>query len=469
VIRRSLIVLTLLILAGVFFRLSIVAAYHTSSPDGDQYFRLSQSLLRDHRYAFSPPPAPPTFARPPGYPLFLAYFVDRGILPRDAHIARAAYANVLIDLFTAIVLYFLLRDRRLPVVAALALAAVFACPLLFLTSTFALTESLATLLATVELWLILRAWDHRPSLLYAALAGVAAGLGQLVRSDALTLLPAVALALFWSADRWRPRLTLAATFAAAALLIFAPWPLRNLARFGAPHAEGTEWLAADGRPLPTGAIRWMRTWCTAAPGDSYLSALLFFGRRFNAHTPGLLLPRMYDSADERRRVEAILDGAGAGGLTPEIDAQLDELARERTWRAPFRTWVRLPLKRLARLYQSPPAAEMPIRVPFLGLPQHRELFDIWDYIMYGFAPFGIAFLIQENQRRFLAVLLLAVAARTLLHMFAVPSYVSQRYLAEAFPLLIALAAVGAAGLASRALAAARRGRALSPPTSRSDP
>ena len=50
-------------------------------------------------------------------------------------------------------------------------------------------------------------------------------------------------------------------------------------------------------------MRWMRTWCTAGPGESYLSVLLVFRRPFSSRTPGILLPQMYDSEAERRRLE----------------------------------------------------------------------------------------------------------------------------------------------------------------------
>ena len=180
---------------GLAFRLAIVAHFHSSSPDGEQYHLLSQELWRNGRLAFGPPPAPLTHSRLPGYPLFLAFLVDRELLPQSEHVVRATRANALLDLGTAVVLWLLLRDRGWPKAAWVALMMCLGCPLLFRLSCYALSESLATFLLTLELWLALRA-GQRGSLSAAALAGMAAGLAQLVRLDAVTLLPAVALALW---------------------------------------------------------------------------------------------------------------------------------------------------------------------------------------------------------------------------------------------------------------------------------
>jgi 4-amino-4-deoxy-L-arabinose transferase-like glycosyltransferase len=447
-VRRQKAIILVLLLGvlgvGLAFRLAIVTSFHSSSPDGDQYYKLAQELWRNGRLAFAPPPAPLTHSRLPGYPLFLAFLVDRGPLPQSEHVVRATRANVLLDLGTAVLVWLLLRDRGRPKAAWVALVVCLGCPLLFRLSCYALSESLATFLLTLELWLALRA-GQRGSLGVAVLAGMAAGLAQLVRLDAVTLSPAVALAL-WAPPVPRQRWRLMGAFALATTLVVIPWPVRNWIHFGAPHLEGTEWPAQDGQPLPTGAMQWMRTWCTAAPGESYLSVHFVFRRPFSSRTRGVLLPAMYDSEEERLRLAALLDRAGRLGLVPEVDREFVELARERWRRAPLRTLVVLPARRLVQLWSPPLPGELPWRIPSLGLSDRHWGFGVWDKILYVLAMLGVLVLLRCGDRHLTAVLTCAVAARSLLHSFAVPNFVNQRYLVEAFPLLIVLAAVGLVAL-----------------------
>ena len=272
---KEAILLVFLLGLGLAFRLAIVNSFHVALPDGEQYYRLAQELWRDHRLAFAPPPAPLTHSRLPGYPIFLAFLVDRALLTLAGHVARATRANVLCDLGTAVLVWWLLRERGRPVAGLVALAACLVCPLLFCLSTHAETESLATLLLTLELWLALRAGE-RASWKTAAWAGGVSGLAQLVRLDSTTLLPAVALALWGvpAAARthaWRARVHLGGAFGLALMLVVAAWPVRNWIQFGAPYLQGTEWPAQDGVPLPTGMMQWMRTWCTAASASEPIS------------------------------------------------------------------------------------------------------------------------------------------------------------------------------------------------------
>src|SRR5207253_1933970 len=129
---------------------------------------------------------------------------------------------------------------------------VFVYPLLCLLSCYGLTESLATFLSTAMLFCALRATRGR-TLLWAALCGVIAGLAHLTRTDSLTFLPAIALALWWTPLPLRRRLAALGLFGACAIAVFAPWPIRNQLRFGDPHPAGYYWRTNSGKTLPMGA------------------------------------------------------------------------------------------------------------------------------------------------------------------------------------------------------------------------
>ncbi|HEY3353153.1 MAG TPA: hypothetical protein VGQ83_07905 [Polyangia bacterium] len=442
----------------VTFRLFVVAQYHVPAGDGLQYHALSQELIRAGRYAYDRPPAPLTYTRLPGYPVFLAYVVDRAVVPLGRHLAQATFANVLLDAATALLVGWILwRYRRGRGVAAAGLLGALTCPALVLLASFGLTESLATFLTVLEVALVLRAVDSRP-VLFAALAGLVAGAAQLVRADAVTLVPAVVVGL-WFVPAPRRWLALGA-FGVAAALVFAPWPVRNLRRFGAPHPVGAEWLSAAGAELPTGAVQWMRTWCSMAPGESLLNLWFVSGVGVNLRHPDTIKPAMFDGAVERARLLHLLDLYNHERFSKDVDRGFARLARERARRAPVRTFVVLPAKRLVALWSAVPEHELPMTSKLLDLPRRRFVFGRWNVAAYLLAAVGAVALARRRGagRRLLLVCGCAIAVRSVFHSFAVPHAATQRYVVEVLPLVIVLAACGLAALAAAAGALVRRVR-----------
>jgi hypothetical protein len=442
--RRPLVVVggVVLLLA---FRFAVVATWHAPAGDGVQYHQLAQQLSLTGRFAFGPPPGELSYSRLPGYPLFLSYIAVRTApLPLEAHVRRAVVWNVLCDAVTALLVLLIVRERRLGGRRAQLGAAVatLVCPLLVLLSCYALTETLATLLGTLELYLVVRTMRTRP-LVNAALAGAVAGLAQLVRADAAALLPGVALAIVFTAAPWRRRAEMASVFVLAFAVVFAPWPLRNLRAFGRPYPAGVSWRGFDGRPLPDGHIAWSRTWASSKQGESYLDMALTWQLPLDPNRPGILLPAMYDDAAERARTAALFARYNRERLSPAVDAEFRALAEARTRRHPLRTYLTLPLARVARLFAPVPEWELPMRVPWLGLPQHRGLFAWCDALLFLVAAAGVARL-WTRDRRTLAILGACLLARCLVYSFAIPSAVTERYLVEAMPLLLLLA-VAASG------------------------
>jgi len=446
----------LVVASSAAFHLAVVSTWRNPAGDGLQYYRLSQELHAEGRFAYGPEPEPPTYSRLPGYPLFLAYLgVRQGPIPLDAHLARATRANVLLDAATALLVYALLRrwGRR---AAFVGLLAAVTSPLQLTLVCFELTETLATLLATLELLLATRILGS-PSIAWPALAGTVAGLAQLVRADAVTAAPAVALAIAWSPAPIRRRLLAFTVACACAALVFAPWPMRNLALFGRPYPGAVVWRTlAEGQPLPEAPIAWMRTWSSGQPGESFLDLVFVVPLAADVRRPGILLPQMYDDAPERRRVIALFGRFTREGWTEAVVQEFDALARERTRRHPLRTFVWLPLKRILHLWAPIPEWELGMDVPWLALPRLLWTFAWWYAALYVLTLAGAVGLWRRGrgtfERRFLMLVLAVVGARTVLYAYVVPAAVTSRYLIEAFPALIALAGY-AAGVALPAWAA----------------
>ncbi len=410
--RGATVLLALFLLSAAIFRVAVVREYSSSSPDGVQYYRLSRELIGAGRFALGPPPQPLTYSRLPGYPLFVAAVAVRPSLSDQEVVRRAALANVVLDLLTAILLVLIVRNLGMPRWhGPLAVTLVALCPLMFLFAVYFLTESLSTFLGTLSFFCALRSAQPEPrSKLYAIASGCAVGAALLVRADMISLIPAL-LVLVWR--RWS-RIGL---ILLAAGLMIAPWAVRNLIQFGHPHIAATEWPAQDGQPLPTGPMQWMRTWAAGRPGDGDLSSRFVFRQ-------------------------------------PATPQDLRPVTRQH----PFRTFVTLPLLRAGRLFDSPPRGDYPIRVRFLGLPQSRHLlFDFANWFVYLLAAPGMVVLWRRHRQLAIAVAA-AVAGRTALHMWAVPTFVCQRYLIEVMPLLLFLDVVAIDGLFAAAKNEYRRRR-----------
>ncbi len=433
--RRQALVLCIALLTALLFRLALVTQFSTPTPDGEQYYTLAGSL-RDRRVMSFSPKSPPSYTRLPGYPLFLAALTPTRA-SQEAHARWAARANAMLDVATALIVLLMLRDfglRRAPWVG---FTAVVLFPLLIVFSTQVVSEPLATFLTTLTLWLTCRA-RRAPSLLRAAGAGAVGGAALLVRADCLSVVVAASAVLLTSAE---PRRRLLAAFSLAALLLYAPWPVRNLIQFGAPHFEGAQWPKQDGTPLPTGPIWWMRTWSSSAHGDDYFSTFVVFGHRVTAEA--VLIPRMYDDETERAKLATLLDRVGAQGLTPAVDAQFMSLARARFAKHPLRALIVLPLMRAWHVVAPPLQVNLlGTRIPMLGPPRNYWLFPLTHVLAFAAALAGIWCAARSaNLRPLLVGLSVTIVARVLIHSVAIPHGEDPRYFIEAVPSLLALGAL----------------------------
>lgn len=433
--------------ALVALRVAIVLSWHQPAGDGIQYYRLAQNLRASGRFAFAAPPAPLVYSRLPGYPLFLAYVALPGApATLEHHLVAATLWNVVFDLGTALLV--LATARRLGLRRAWAAGlALLAWPTLWLMSAYGLTESMATLATAAELYFAVRLMQ-RGRWGDAAAAGAIAGWAQLVRLDAVTMLPVLLWACAVAPGSRRARVGLGAVVVGVAALVFAPWPIRNYVRFGAPHPAATTWRTAVGKPLGDGPVWWARTWAASGRGDSYFELYFVYEAPIQIARPGVVPERSYDDEAERQEVVKLFTDYNAHGLTDAVDAEFRAVARARLRRHPLRTLLLLPLERIGHLFAGEPEYEMPMRIRWLGLPTLRPLFGALDLALVLAAAVGCV-LGWRARRRLIAPLLLAIAMRLGIYAFAIPQATTERYLVEAFPLFMILAFVGFDAIAAR--------------------
>ena len=315
--------------------------------------------------------------RMPGYPAFLA-----GIYSVFGESARAVMlAQAGIDVLTCVLAAGIAAviapkaSRSRVVLAALWMAAV--CPFTANYTAVVLTETLATFLTVLALLVLLEAM--REERLFAGeaqeargvganagnsmrwlLGGIVAGFGTLVRPETPLLLAGVGVVLvvLWRRPaNWAKLARATALMAVGLALPLLPWVARNWqvlheVQFLAPrNAE------MPGEYVHAGFSSWEKTWLWRF-GDVFTVSWNVDGEEIH---PQDLPASAFDSQAERENVLRLLAQYNESTkMTPELDRQFGEIARERTERHPLRTYVTVPLLRALTLWFAPRIEMLPL-------------------------------------------------------------------------------------------------------------
>jgi hypothetical protein len=357
------------LLAGLALRLFFIAHFSPYAGDTKFYEELARNWLDHGVYGlFVHGQLLPVDMRMPGYPAFLgAIYAVFGRANRTIFFVQAA-----VDLATCILASLIAArlatasKRKLVATIALWMAAL--CPFTASYSGVVLTEVLATFLTTLGLLVFvivlsdpsmdrpLRSFD-RKSLLsgigWFLLGGAIVGVGTLVRPEAPLLAAAVGLVL---AARWRHRadwskLALAVAWMAVGVLVaLMPWAARNARTMGRIEFLAPRYAETQGDFIPRGFYEWTRTWLVQF-GDVYLVPWKLDKAPISVETlPG----SAFDSAEERARVEALLNRYNSElDMSPVLDREFALLARERTARRPMRTYFFIPISRAWMMWFTP--------------------------------------------------------------------------------------------------------------------
>jgi hypothetical protein len=193
--------------------------------DVDQYRQLAENLRQHHVYGRQGQgEIHPTAFRPPLYPLLLAGTSPDGTVGRW----QVMILHLLMAIASAWIMILLARASGLGQASWLAGLLVTVDPILFYQSTQLMTETLATLLALLLLFALLRSGEGRePRWMLAA--GTIAGLAILCRPTFLAF-AGLAWLLLAVRRRWKPMML----FSAAAAVVLVPWIVRNSLVLGKP-------------------------------------------------------------------------------------------------------------------------------------------------------------------------------------------------------------------------------------------
>jgi len=271
-----------------------------------------------------------------------------------------------------------------------------------------------------------------------------------VRPEAPLILAAAGLALCW---RWRRRadwakLILAGLWMGVGLLVaLLPWAARNARTLGRIEFLGPRYAQSYGDFIPLGFFAWTHTWMTRF-GDAYLVNWKLGKQPLSVDA----LPAVaFDSEAERARVGELLARYDEGGLrlTSALDAQFARLARERTERRPWRTYVVIPVERILAMWFTPRIELLPYSGD-LWPPGEKWRENRADFgVTLGFGILGIVYALLAlcglwRWRGGTAgtFLILFVAIRTVA--MTQLQTVEPRYVIECFPVVLAFGALACA-------------------------
>ena len=442
--------------AGLALRLWMLKALFEVNGDSLIYGGLAKNLLLHGRYALNGSGGElyPTLVRLPGYPLFLALCFR--IFGMENYFSVAC-VQVAIDLVTCLLLADFARRiappgrKRGADLATLWLAAL--CPFTASYAPFPMTETLTICMLALAMWALAR-FRERPVWSYALAFTFAVTYATLLRPDGALAAVAFAPAIFIGFRReqrengvpLRKLVRMAAVCVLLALAPFGVWAARNWSAFHVFEPLAPRLANDPGESSNPGWERWVKSWCL----DFVSTYQIYWNVPGDKLDVTALPSRAFDSPAQYAETAAIAVDYNHHGeeITPEIDARFDRLAEERITAHPLRSYVGLPLGRLADMWLRPRVENLPIDLDWWVYAHHHqetEFSGAYVALNAVYLLLGIAGLCLRP-RFWMALLAYMLLRSTLLLTVEAPE---ARYTLECFPMLIALGGVALSHAASR--------------------
>jgi len=394
----------LAVLAGLALRLVFVHWFPTATDDSATYLQLASNWVDHHVYGLSQNgQLIPTDLRVPGYPAFLAGVTLVFRRSMQAILLSQAVLDVITCILTAALAAALAPagSRRRIWIIALWVAAT--CPFVANYSAVILTEVVVTFLATAALACFALSLRRKPAQLglriggewnlpsaFALLGAFLTGAASLVRPE-MPLLLGVAVLVYvlrtWSPLGARKAILFAAAMAGAFLLPLLPWAARNAISLRKLQFLAPRYATFPGEYAPVGYYAWTGTWLERFR-DVYFTVWEVGEDRMDVND---LPASAFDSPKERARVANLIaqyNDSPDLDISPEMDRQYAEIARERTRRHPLRTYVRVPFERALTIWFTPRTELLPIDGKFWPLREQWQDSHADVLVTGGFAVLG---------------------------------------------------------------------------------
>lgn len=397
----------LAVLAGLALRLALVHWFPAMTDDSATYLQLAANWVDHHVYGlWQNGQLIPTDLRTPGYPAFLAGLTLVFRRSMQAILLSQAVLDALTCVLTAALAAALAPagSRRRIWIIALWLAAT--CPFLANYSAVVLTEVVVAFLATAALAcyaLGLRQGPERLSLhigsqwnksiVFFLLGAFLTGAASLVRPEMPLLLGIAALVYgirVWRALGVQKAILIAVAMIAAFLVPLAPWAARNAISLRKLQLLAPRYATLPGEYAPVGFYAWTGTWLERYR-DVFSTVWAIGEDRMDVNA---LPASAFDSPEEKARVTELIAQYNENpelDISDEVDRQYAEIARERTERHPFRTYIRVPFERALTIWFTPRTELLPIDGKFWPLREQWEDSHADVIVTGGFAALGYAY------------------------------------------------------------------------------
>jgi hypothetical protein len=441
----------LALLCGLALRLWMLDKFFLVDGDSLVYGGIAKNILLHGRYAIEGVGGElyPTLIRLPGYPLYLAAcFQLFGI----DNYAPAVWIQIALDLagcllladFARLIVPPALRSRA--AMATLWLAAL--CPFTAIYAAEPLTESLTLFVIALGLWSAAR-FRQQPSWTPALVFTFAVAYAALLRPDGVlvgvALAPALVIGLRNGVAGRTIRLRKAIRMAVACLLLalapFAAWGWRNWKVFRIVQPLAPRYANDPDEEVRIGWIRWVRTWCLdfASTYDIYWNVP---GGPLDLNQ---LPRRAFDSPDQYARTAQLAQDYNRTGqqISSDLDRRFGQLAAERVQSHPLRSYLWLPLGRMADMWLRPRVENLPIDTDWWVYQRHKaETRFAWSYAALNALLLLLALAgLWIKPRLWPWMLVYLVLRSALLTTIEAPE---ARYTLECFPILFALGGISLA-------------------------
>jgi hypothetical protein len=439
--------------AGGLLRAWMLGKFFEANGDTLVYGGIAKNLLLHGRYALtlSSGEVFPTLIRLPGYPLFLAACFR--LFGMDNY-GAVAWVQIALELAGCLLLADFARRIAPPELkagaaqATLWLAAL--CPFTAVYAATPLTEGPTLFALALALWAAAR-FQEKPGWGSALWFTFAVTCTALLRPDGALAAVALSPALFVSArgggaltSAARSRIVrMALVCMLLALTPFAAWTARNWLVFHVFEPLVPASATDPGDPVYPGFDQWVKTWCL----DFVCTYEVYWNLPGDTLDMTKVPGRAFDTPAERKQTAVLFDEYNDNGfnVTPQIDQGFARLARERVAAHTLRTYVGLPLGRVADMWLRPRVENLPIDLDWWVYAHHHvETRFSWFYAGLNglYLCLGIAGLCRRPRiwQWMLAYMLLR---STMLLTVVAPE---ARYTLECFPMLFALGGVAVSAL-----------------------
>jgi hypothetical protein len=366
--------------AGAWLRLWMLKEFPQISGDTLIYGGLAKNLLLQGRFALTDGSGVmhETLIRLPGYPLFLA--VCFRLFGVDNYNA-VAYVQIGLELLGCLLLADFVRgiSSGRAALATLWLAAL--CPFTASYAGVPLTETATLFAIALALWAMGR-FRERIGWGSALWFTFAVSFAALLRPDGALLGVALAPGLVMGLRRGavsRPRLArMAVVCVLLALAPFAVWTGRNWRVFHLIEPLAPRYATDPGEAVNPGWQRWVKSWCL----DFVSTYDIYWNVPGGPLDVSKLPARAFDSAAQYAETAALAAEYNDNGqdLTPGMDVRFARLAEERARAHPLRSYLWLPLGRMADMWLRPRVENLPIDLDWWVYEHHNaETRFSWEY------------------------------------------------------------------------------------------